>query len=135
MASKAALLISLNILFFTLVTSTSASNPSPSTPADPIESTNAPNPLPSTPSNPIESGNCSVDPFKFKVCALFSWVQVPYWNPCCSLIAGLEDSEAAVCLCTASKIKFLGFPFNIPLNYPYILSSCGQGTLNSFACR
>ncbi|KAF1874091.1 hypothetical protein Lal_00041535 [Lupinus albus] len=68
MASKAALLISLNILFFTLVTSTSASNPSPSTPADPIESTNAPNPLPSTPSNPIESGNCSVDPFKFKLC-------------------------------------------------------------------
>ncbi|KAE9597698.1 hypothetical protein Lal_00042478 [Lupinus albus] len=134
MASKAALLISLNILFFTLVSSTSAPNPSPSTPADPIESTNAPNPSPSTPDDTIDSGNCSADPFNFKVCALTSWVHLPYWNPCCSLTAGLEDAGIAACLCSASKTKFLGFSFHIPLNYKYILSTCGEGTLKNFVC-
>ncbi|KAE9597700.1 hypothetical protein Lal_00041504 [Lupinus albus] len=135
MASKAALLISLNILFFTLVSSTSAPNPSPSTPDDPIESTNAPNPSPSTPDDTIDSGNCSLDPFQFKLCALFSWVHVPYWNPCCSLTARLEDAEAAACLCSASKKKFLGIiQINIPLNYTYILSTCGKGTLKNFDC-
>ncbi|KAF1874128.1 hypothetical protein Lal_00041573 [Lupinus albus] len=111
-------LISLNILFFTLVSSTSAPNPSPSTPADPIESTNAPNPSPSTPDDTIDSVG----------------VHLPYWNPCCSLTAGLEDAGIAACLCSASKTKFLGFSFHIPLNYKYILSTCGEGTLKNFVC-
>ncbi|XP_019435122.1 PREDICTED: 14 kDa proline-rich protein DC2.15-like [Lupinus angustifolius] len=88
MASKAALLISVNILFFTLVSSNYAPNPSPSTPA-----------------NQIQSDNCTVDIFKLGVCAVSSWIHVPPWNPCCSLTEGLQDSEAARCLGTAAKTK------------------------------
>ncbi|KAF1873993.1 hypothetical protein Lal_00041433 [Lupinus albus] len=106
MASKAALLISLTILFFTLVSSTKTPNPTPSTLVD-----------------LNESDQCSISIYKFNVCAVFSWVHVPFWNPCCKLIEGLEDIEAAACLCSAAKAKV----FSVPVNYTYIFKTCGKG--------
>ncbi|WZZ34714.1 hypothetical protein YC2023_018115 [Brassica napus] len=36
--------------------------------------------------------------------------------PCCSLIAGLADLEAAVCLCTALDVNVLGINVHLPID-------------------
>ncbi|RYR78102.1 hypothetical protein Ahy_A01g002836 isoform A [Arachis hypogaea] len=111
MASKSALLIALNILFFTVVTS----NYPPSQP------------------------KCPRDTLKFGVCAdVLGLVNVQLGNPaktpCCSLINGLVDLEAALCLCTALKANLLGINLNIPISLSLILNYCGKGVPNGFVC-
>ncbi|KAL6007866.1 hypothetical protein ACLOJK_033370 [Asimina triloba] len=150
MASKAfaatALLLSLNLLFFSLVTSTSCPwKPNP-TPKPPYKSpcSGKPNPTPKPPNKPPAKmppayPACPRDALKLGVCAdLLGLVNVvigsPPTLPCCSLLQGLVDLEAAVCLCTAIKANILGINLNVPVSLNLLLNSCGRTCPSGFEC-
>ncbi|KAL3849090.1 hypothetical protein ACJIZ3_010972 [Penstemon smallii] len=113
MASRAVLFLLLNIMFFTIASSTSLPRP------------------PAT---------CSIDTLKLGVCAnlLNDLVQLvigtPPTTPCCSLIGNLVDLEAAVCLCTAIKANVLGINLNVPLSLSLLLNNCGKKVPSGFQC-
>ncbi|XP_022922132.1 14 kDa proline-rich protein DC2.15-like [Cucurbita moschata] len=128
MASKAtpslAFLLSLNLLFFSLVSACSDCYvPSPTEP------------------NPSSGhGNCPRDTLKLGVCAkllgglLDVTVGKPPVTPCCSLIEGLVDLEAAVCLCTAIKANVLGKNLNVPVSLSLLLNVCKKNVPEGFKC-
>ncbi|KAJ7011417.1 14 kDa proline-rich protein DC2.15-like [Populus alba x Populus x berolinensis] len=114
MASKSttslALFLAVNLLFFSLVTAKSS------------------------------SGKCPKDALKLGVCAdllgslLNVTVGTPPVKPCCSVIQGLLDLEAAVCLCTAIKANILGINLNIPVSLSLLLNVCGKKVPKDFQC-
>ncbi|CDY33497.1 14 kDa proline-rich protein DC2.15 [Brassica rapa] len=107
--SKIALLLILNVIFFTLVSS---------------------NPV------PYRKPTCK-NALKFKVCAnVLDLVNVslPTRSKCCGLIKGLVDLEAAVCLCTALKADLLGLKLNVPISLSVILNHCGKKVPSGFKC-
>ncbi|KAM7525594.1 hypothetical protein LguiA_015496 [Lonicera macranthoides] len=132
MASKAvastALLLSLNLLLFTLVSSTHTPCPPP----------------PTTPSHHHhhhhKKATCPKDTLKLGVCAdllgdlVHLVVGTPPKTPCCSLIEGLVDLEAAVCLCTAIKANVLGINLNVPISLSLLLNYCGKKVPSGFQC-
>ncbi|MBA0729757.1 hypothetical protein Golax_023080 [Gossypium laxum] len=126
-----ALFFALNILFFSLV-SACGSCPSPNPKPKP-----KPNPTPS----PSSSGKCPRDALKLGVCAdllgglLNVTIGTPPVQPCCSLIQGLADLEAAVCLCTAIKANILGINLNVPLSLSLLLNVCSKKVPSGFQCR
>ncbi|MBA0862362.1 hypothetical protein Goshw_007576 [Gossypium schwendimanii] len=126
-----ALFFALNILFFSLV-SACGSCPSPNPNPKP-----KPNPTPS----PSSSGKCPRDALKLGVCAnllgglLNVTIGTPPVQPCCSLIQGLADLEAAVCLCTAIKANILGINLNVPLSLSLLLNVCSKKVPSGFQCR
>ncbi|XP_058106606.1 14 kDa proline-rich protein DC2.15-like [Magnolia sinica] len=140
MASKTsatvALYLSVNLLFFSFATATNSSpclctscscNPNPN-----------PNPNP-TPTPTPSRGTCPRDALKLGVCAnLLGLVNVvvgsPPTLPCCSLIQGLADLEAALCLCTAIRANVLGINLNIPVSLSLILNNCGSRVPTGFEC-
>ncbi|KAE8697602.1 pEARLI1-like lipid transfer protein 1 [Hibiscus syriacus] len=131
MASKrsasVALFLALNILFFSLG---SACNSCPSTNPNP-------NPRPRPNPTPSARGKCPRDALKLGVCAnVLNLVNVvvgsPPVKPCCSLLQGLADLEAAVCLCTALRANVLGLNLNIPVSLSLLLNVCGRST--DFEC-
>ncbi|EXB54488.1 hypothetical protein L484_019049 [Morus notabilis] len=104
---------------------------------------------PSTPSTPSAPANpspkkkesCPINTLKLGVCAnvlddlVHLVVGVPPKEPCCSLINGLADLEAAVCLCTALKANVLGVVnLNIPIQLSLLLNYCGTGVPSGFQC-
>ncbi|XP_050227268.1 14 kDa proline-rich protein DC2.15-like [Mercurialis annua] len=131
-AASTALLLSLNLLFFTLVSSTYCPPPPSKLPKP--HPTN-PTPVPST--NP---GKCPKDTLKLGVCVnllkdlLSVTIGKPPKTPCCSLIAGLVDLEAAVCLCTTIKASLLGINLNLPVNLSLLLNYCGKNVPTGFEC-
>lgn len=124
MASKAtaslAFLLALNLFFFSLVSACGNCYPNP------------------TPSP--ENGKCPKDTLKLGVCAKLlgglvdATIGKPPVTPCCSLINGLVDLEAAVCLCTALKANVLGKDLNIPISLSLLLNACGKKVPNGFQC-
>ncbi|KAL2232983.1 UNVERIFIED_CONTAM: proline-rich protein DC2.15 [Sesamum indicum] len=126
MASKTNTLISLflvlNLLFFTL---SSACGTCPS-----------PKPKP----KPKPKGYCPKDTLKLGVCAdllgglLGITIGTPPKTPCCTLIEGLADLEAAVCLCTAIKANILGINLNVPLSLSLLLNVCSKKVPKGFVC-
>ncbi|KAK7265914.1 hypothetical protein RJT34_33539 [Clitoria ternatea] len=130
MASQAALLLSVNLLLFTVVTSTYVPCPPP-----PKGHKKHYPPVPSTP----KPATCPEDTLKFGVCAnLLGLVNIelgkPPKTPCCSLIQGLADLEAAICLCTALKANVLGLNLNVPLKLTLLLNVCGKKVPQGFQC-
>ncbi|XP_061344029.1 14 kDa proline-rich protein DC2.15-like isoform X1 [Gastrolobium bilobum] len=130
MASKTALLLSLNLLFFTVVSSTYVPCPPP-----PKGHKHPPVPKPPSSKQP----SCPKDTLKFGVCVdLLGLVNVqlgkPPKTPCCSLVEGLADLEAAVCLCTALKANLLGLNLNVPISLTLLLNYCGKGIPEGFVC-
>ncbi|KAL5571910.1 hypothetical protein UlMin_021507 [Ulmus minor] len=125
MASKATFLLCLNLVFFTLV----SANYCPPTPAKPT-------PKPSPPSK----ASCPKDTLKLGVCAdvlnglVHLVVGTPPKTPCCTLIQGLADLEAAVCLCTAIKANVLGINLNVPISLSLLLNYCGKSAPTGFQC-
>ncbi|KAG5132528.1 hypothetical protein JHK82_023716 [Glycine max] len=117
MASKsvsavALILVSLNLLFFSMVSS---------------------NPLmtPSLVSSIISNKKCP----ELHVCAT---ILPPHHKPdkgCCPLIAGLIDLEAAVCLCAVLKLD-LGGIISIPLDIfvNLLLNMCGRKS-TTYTCN
>ncbi|KAG2677602.1 hypothetical protein I3843_12G106900 [Carya illinoinensis] len=133
MASKSsaslALFFSLNLLFFALVTACGTC-PSPN-----------PKPKPRPKPSPTPSqASCPRDALKLGVCAdllsglLNVTIGTPPVTPCCTLIQGLADLEAAVCLCTAIKANILGINLNIPLSLSLLLNVCSKNVPSGFKC-
>lgn len=58
----------------------------------------------------------------------------PPRQPCCSLIQGLADLEAAVCLCTALRANILGINLNLPINLSLLVNYCGRSVPSGFQC-
>ncbi|WOL06214.1 hypothetical protein Cni_G14946 [Canna indica] len=125
-SSKAslALFLVLNLVFFT---ATSACGTTP-----------CPNPTPKP-----SKGKCPIDALKLAACAnvLNGLITVGIGKfpkqpcECCTLIDGLLDLEAAVCLCTAIKANVLGIiNLNIPLDISLLLNYCGKNVPKSFQC-
>ncbi|CAK9311086.1 unnamed protein product [Citrullus colocynthis] len=126
MASKAtvslAFLLALNLLFFSLVSACGDCY------------------LPSSP-NPEDGKKCPKDTLKLGVCAKLlgglvdSTIGRPPVTPCCSLIQGLADVDAALCLCTALKANVLGNNLNIPLSLSLLLNACNKKAPHGFQCK
>lgn len=127
-----ALFLSLNILFFSLV---SSCNTCPGPKPNPN-----PNPNPNPTPNPNNTSKCPKDALKLGVCAdvlnLVNNVIIgsPPTLPCCSLLQGLVNLEAALCLCTAIKANILGINLNIPVALSLVLNNCGKKLPNGFEC-
>ena len=83
---------------------------------------------------------CPRDALKLGVCAdVLGLVKVkvgaPPALPCCSLLQGLVDLEAAACLCTAVKANVLNIlPLNLPIDLSLILNYCGKNMPRGFRC-
>ncbi|KAJ0252743.1 Hydrophobic seed protein domain-containing protein [Hirschfeldia incana] len=125
--SKIALLLVLNVIFFTLVSSTSAHCPPP-----PYKS---PNKKPPT-SSPYQKPSCK-DALKLKVCAnVLNLVKVslPEKSECCALIKGLVNLDAGVCLCTALKANVLGINLRVPISLSVLFNQCGTKVPSGFQC-
>lgn len=94
------------------------------------------------PPPPTKQGTmkCPRDTVKFEVCG--SWlglvrevIGTPPSQECCSLVKGVADLEAAVCLCTALKTNLLGVaPVKIPVALTLLLNSCGKNVPQGFVC-
>ncbi|GAV89915.1 Tryp_alpha_amyl domain-containing protein [Cephalotus follicularis] len=133
MVSKAlvstALLLSLNLIFFTLVISTNVPCPPPQNSHKHHHK-----------SPPPAKATCPRDTLKLGVCAdlLNDLVHLVVGNPpntpCCSLIESLADLEAAVCLCTAIKANVLGINLNVPVSLSLLLNYCGKKVPSGFQC-
>ncbi|KAF8780313.1 hypothetical protein HU200_001411 [Digitaria exilis] len=83
---------------------------------------------------------CPIDALKLGVCAnvLNGLINVnlgtPPRTPCCTLIQGLADLEAAVCLCTALRANVLGITLNVPINLSLLVNYCGRRVPTGFQC-
>ncbi|WZZ51506.1 hypothetical protein YC2023_051613 [Brassica napus] len=113
--SALAIFLILNILFFTTISACgNCGCPSPK-PKPNSEPKPTPSPSPAT-------AKCPRDALKLGVCAnvlnglLNVTLGQPPVEPCCTLIKGLADLEAAACLCTALKANILGNNLNIPIS-------------------
>ncbi|KAL9369168.1 hypothetical protein Peur_040367 [Populus x canadensis] len=131
-----ALFLAFNLLFFSLATACGGGCPSPN--PKPKRPNPNPNPNPTVPSP--SSGKCPKDALKLGVCAdlLGSLLNVtvgsPPVKPCCSVIQGLLDLEAAICLCTAIKANILGINLNIPISLSLLINVCGKKVPKDFQC-
>lgn len=118
--------ILLNIIFFTCVSSYEHSIPYI--------------PGHSIPYRPQPQVKCPKDTLKFGVCG--SWLglatEVVGTNPspeCCTVVEGIADLEAAVCLCTALKANVLGIvTLEPPMALSLLLSGCGKQIPEGFQC-
>ncbi|CAN1185983.1 Lipid transfer protein EARLI 1 [Linum perenne] len=100
-----------------------------------------PNPTPTpTPGSSNGNGKCPIDALKLGVCAdvLGNLLKIKIGNPpvkpCCSLIGGLVNLEAAVCLCTAIKANVLGINLDLPISLGLLLNVCDKNAPSGFQC-
>lgn len=102
---------------------------------------------PPTPSPSPSGGKCPVDALKLGVCANVlgglinlelgsgSGSQTSKKKPCCELIGGLADLDAAVCLCTALRANVLGIvSLNLPVQLSVLVNYCGKKLPAGFQC-
>ncbi|CAM0903444.1 unnamed protein product [Alopecurus aequalis] len=135
MAGKAsiALFLAMNLVVFSVASACGDGCPTPSTPTP-----STPTPFTPTPT-PASFGRCPRDALKLGVCAnvlglIKAKVGVPPTLPCCPLLEGLVDLEAAVCLCTVLKANILGIKLNLPIDLSLILNHCGRSVPTGFKC-
>ncbi|XP_057977158.1 14 kDa proline-rich protein DC2.15-like [Malania oleifera] len=131
-SASAALFLALNLLFFALASgcNTCIGNPG----------TTTPNPSQNSNPTPSSKRSCPRDALKLGVCArllggpIGAVVGNPPDTPCCSLLQGLVDLEAALCLCTAIKANILGINLNIPISLSLLINTCGKKLPSDFQC-
>lgn len=95
---------------------------------------------PSPASTTTAHGKCPKDTLKFGVCG--SWlglitkqIGAKPSKKCCSLLTGLADLEAALCLCTALKANVLGVvSLDVPIVLSLVVNSCGKSIPQGFVC-
>ncbi|XP_051116919.1 putative lipid-binding protein AIR1B [Andrographis paniculata] len=137
MASKAAALIFIlsNVLFFAMVASSSSDLPALSTECQSC----------TKPANPdhhhgSHGGGGKCPTLNLGVCAnVLNLVKLKIGNPpkepCCSLIPGVLDLEAALCLCTDIKLDVLGIvKLNLPLSLELLVGLCDIKLPKDFKC-
>ncbi|XVF00189.1 hypothetical protein REPUB_Repub03eG0263800 [Reevesia pubescens] len=144
MASKVmastSLVLSLNLFFFALVSSYNVDNNSKGSSRNKNHVVILPGAtFPNGNGNQGQSrGTCN--PLNLGVCAnlLGGLVNVELGNvptkPCCSLIQGLANLEAAVCLCTAIRANVLGINLNLPISLSLLLNNCGRWVPTEYIC-
>ncbi|XP_078155737.1 14 kDa proline-rich protein DC2.15-like [Carex rostrata] len=139
MASKSALFLIVNLICFAIAHGACPTPPPPPPPrSPPPPKSSCPSPPPPPP--PSSTTKCPKDALKFGVCAdvlgLIKGVKLgsPPTSSCCSLLGGLVDLEAAVCLCTALKANILGISLNLPIDLSLVLNYCGKGTPPGYTC-
>ena len=99
----------------------------------------SPTPKPISPPPPKKE-TCPIDTLKLGVCAnvigglIGAVIGTPPKEPCCSLLNGLVDLEAAVCLCIAIKANILGINLNVPVDLSLLLNYCGKKVPTGFQC-
>lgn len=92
------------------------------------------------PVTPTKAAKCPKDTLKFGVCG--DWLGLVHEvigtkpsHKCCTLVEGLANVEAALCLCTAIKANVLGvMKFKIPVALSLVLNSCGKKVPKGFVC-
>jgi len=152
--SSLAIFLTLNLLFFSLVSSCGTCGSGPNPKPKPKQ---RPSPNPSggpspfggglTPSGGYSpsggggaTGSCPRDALKLGVCAnvlnglLNVTLGKPPVTPCCTLLNGLVDLEAAVCLCTALRANILGINLNLPISLSLLLNVCSRKAPRDFQC-
>ncbi|KAL9992184.1 putative bifunctional inhibitor/plant lipid transfer protein/seed storage helical [Helianthus debilis subsp. tardiflorus] len=121
-SKSSTLFLAINLLFFVATQACSTCN----TPTLPV---------PTTP-----KGNCPRDALKLGVCARLlndsvgTVIGKQPDHPCCAVLGGLLDLEAAVCLCTALKANVLGININIPISLSLLISACNKDVPKDFKC-
>nr|CAD1835126.1 unnamed protein product [Ananas comosus var. bracteatus] len=104
------------------------------------EATEAAEPNAEAAEPPRGGSKCPIDALKLGVCAnvLNGLINIelgqPPKKPCCTLIQGLADLEAAVCLCTALKANILGINLNVPIDLSLLINYCGKTVPAGFQC-
>ncbi|XP_044960538.1 lipid transfer protein EARLI 1-like [Hordeum vulgare subsp. vulgare] len=90
---------------------------------------------------PSPAGNCPLNAVKLAVCAdvldgLIHVVlgQSPPKQPCCSLISGLVDLDAAACVCLAINANVLGINLDVDVDLTLLLNYCGCKVPKGFRC-
>ncbi|KAH0456261.1 hypothetical protein IEQ34_014168 [Dendrobium chrysotoxum] len=92
------------------------------------------------PSPKPHKSSCPRDTVKLGACSdllgglLDVTVGQPPKEPCCSLLEGLTDTEAAACLCTAVKAKLLGINLKALADLSLLLNYCGKKLPPGFLC-
>jgi hypothetical protein len=100
------------------------------------------------PCPPTPSGKCPVNALKLGACAsvLGGLVNLKLGHdgtapssstkqPCCELLGGLADLDAAVCLCTALRANVLGVvQLSVPVQLSVLVNHCGKKVPNGFQC-
>ncbi|KAL3497464.1 hypothetical protein ACH5RR_040196 [Cinchona calisaya] len=141
--SSFTLFLALSLIFFTLVNACGdCPKPKPPPKPKPKPSPPPPTPCPPPPYGPTPKPpkqTCPKDALKLGVCAnLLTAIGIsigsPPTKPCCSLLEGLSDFEAALCLCTAIKANVLGINLNIPVSISVIINDCGKKVPSGFQC-
>uniref|UniRef100_A0ACD5TIK0 Uncharacterized protein n=1 Tax=Avena sativa TaxID=4498 RepID=A0ACD5TIK0_AVESA len=128
-----ALALTVSLLFLTA--STEAACPSKPTPSS------------LTATSGSGGGRCPVDALKLGVCAEVLGGELANLlagsrstasrtkKPCCELISGLADLDAAVCLCTAIRAIVLGVvDLALPLQLGLLVDRCGKKLPAGFQC-
>ncbi|MQL77882.1 hypothetical protein Taro_010289 [Colocasia esculenta] len=130
--ASAALFLSLNLIFFAVASGCGSCVPVPKPKHTPP---------PCAPTTPTPSaGKCPADTIKLGACAnvlgglLNLQLGKPPKTPCCTLLEGLADVEAAVCLCTVLKANILGIQLNLPIHLSLLLNYCGKNVPTGFIC-
>lgn len=139
----ATILILFNLIFFSCVSSNKVpcppdvpTTPKSSPPPAPVKPPKTPPPL-----APVKPVKCPKDTLKLGVCAnlLGGLVSVvlgtPANSPCCSILTGLTELEAALCLCTAIKANVLGvIKLDVPIAVTLLVNACGKKVPEGFKC-
>uniref|UniRef100_A0A0D9WKU2 Bifunctional inhibitor/plant lipid transfer protein/seed storage helical domain-containing protein n=1 Tax=Leersia perrieri TaxID=77586 RepID=A0A0D9WKU2_9ORYZ len=89
---------------------------------------------------PTPAGKCPINTVKLGVCAdvldglVHATVGKPPKEPCCPLIAGLADLDAAVCVCLALNANIIGLNLALPVDITLLLNYCGCNIPAGFKC-
>ncbi|RLM56325.1 pEARLI1-like lipid transfer protein 2 [Panicum miliaceum] len=89
---------------------------------------------------PKPAGKCPVNAVRLGVCAdvldglIHAEVGKPPKEPCCSLISGLADLEAAVCVCLAINANVLGVGLDVAVDLSLLVNYCGRTAPAGFQC-
>ncbi|CAN0862362.1 pEARLI1-like lipid transfer protein 2 [Linum grandiflorum] len=117
--------------------------PNPNPKPTPTPTNPNPNPTPTPPNpnpTPTPNGKCPIDTLKLGVCGdvLSNLLNIRIGStpvqPCCSLLNGLADLDAAVCLCTAIQANILGINLNLPISLSLLLNACDKNAPSGFQC-
>ncbi|XP_047951536.1 pEARLI1-like lipid transfer protein 3 [Salvia hispanica] len=112
----------------------------PATPPSQPPATPPSQPPATPPSQQPGNSSCPRDALKLGICAnvlgnlLNVTIGTPPVTPCCTLVQGLADLEAAVCLCTVIRANILGLNISLPIALTLLLNVCSREVPRDFLC-